>query len=184
MWFLTRSTGIVAAILAVASLVLGLAFSGRFTRWAKPNWWLAMHNWLGGLTLAFIGGHMLFAFFDSGAALRLVDLFVPGDTAGWSIGWGVVAAWIFVLVSLTSVNRVRRLLPRQVWHLIHLLSIPALGLAAVHTYQSASDLTAATFGYGFAIAAGIAVYPLAVRLAARRRARPIPATAAVARSPR
>lgn len=174
MWFLTRSTGIVAAILAVSSLVLGLAFSGRFIHWAKPNWWLAMHNWLGGLTLGFIGGHMLFAFLDTQAGLRFVDLFVPNGTAGWPIGWGVVAMWIFLVVSVTSVQRFRRRLPRRAWRLVHLLSIPAVVLTAVHTYQTASDMSSTSFIYGFAALAGVAVYPLTVRLANRRRAQPTP----------
>lgn len=168
MWFLTRSTGIVAAVLAVLSLVLGLAFSGRFTRGAKPNWWLSMHNWLGGMTLGFIGAHMLVAFLDSDAGLRLIDLVVPNSTAGWAIGWGVVAMWIFAAVTLTSPNRIRRRLPRRLWHALHLLSIPAVVLTGVHTYQTGSDMTGTLFAFGFAVLAGVAVYPIVVRLSTRR----------------
>ena len=52
-WYLTRSTGIVAAVLSVVALMWGLFFSSRNTGTRlKPNWWLALHNWLGGLTLA------------------------------------------------------------------------------------------------------------------------------------
>ena len=51
-WYLTRSTGIVAAVLSVAALVWGLFFSARNTGTRlRPNWWLALHNWLGGLTV-------------------------------------------------------------------------------------------------------------------------------------
>ncbi len=66
LWFLTRSTGIVAAVLAVAALVWGFFFSARNTGSRRPaNWWLALHNWLGGLTLGFIGAHMLLSVMDS-----------------------------------------------------------------------------------------------------------------------
>ena len=74
MWYLTRATGLVAAVLAVASLVWGLFFSARNTGTRlRPNWWLALHNYLGGLTLVFIGLHMLVSFLDTQAGLSLVD---------------------------------------------------------------------------------------------------------------
>ena len=165
MWYLTRATGIVAALLAGASLVWGLMFSSRNVgRRLKANWWLAMHNWLGGLALAFIGVHMLVAFADSDAGLRFVDLLVPSTAVGWAIGWGVVASWLFVVVTVPSVARIRRRLPRRAWHLMHLLAFPAVALTVVHALQSGSDTTAAWFGRGLAVAAGLAVYPLSLRL--------------------
>lgn len=50
LWFnLSRATGIVATILAVAALVWGFFFSARnFGDKYKPAWWLDLHNWLGG----------------------------------------------------------------------------------------------------------------------------------------
>ncbi len=90
LWFLTRSTGIVAAVLAVAALVWGFFFSARNTGSRRPaNWWLGLHNYLGGLTLAFIGLHMVLSVMDSQTGLRLIDLFVPSSAVGWAIGWGV-----------------------------------------------------------------------------------------------
>lgn len=173
MWYLTRSSGIVAAVLAVASLVLGLFFSARNTgNRKKPNWWLSLHNYLGGLTLGFVGFHMLVSFLNSEAGLRLVDLFVPNTTTGWPIGWGVIGTWLFVLVVIPSIARIRRHLPRKAWHLVHLLSIPAVGLTIVHALQSGSDSWEEWFTTGAAVIAGTSIYPLSVRLlslAQRRR---------------
>ena len=164
-WYLTRSTGIVATVLAVASVVLGLTFSSRNmgTR-QKPNWWLALHNWLGGLTMAFIGLHMAVSFIGEDKGLRLVDLFVPNSTAGWAIGWGVIAAWLFVLVVLPSTARIRRHIPRHVWHIIHLLSFPALTLTAVHAFQSGTDRPSEYFVLAAAALVGAGIYPLTIRL--------------------
>lgn len=173
MWYLTRSTGIVAAMLAVASLVWGLLFSSRNTgNRRRPNWWLSLHNWLGGLTLAFIGLHMLVSLLDTDAGLRLIDLLVPSGDVGWAIGWGVIATWLFALVVLPSTARVRRRLPRRAWHAVHLVAVPAVVLTAVHGYQSGSDASSITFTRVLALLVGIAVYPLAIRLASlgsRRR---------------
>lgn len=174
MWYLTRATGIVASLLAVASLVFGLFFSSRNTGNRKrPNWWLALHNYLGGLTLAFIGIHMLVSFLDSQAGLSFLDLLIPSGAVGWAIGWGVLAFWLFALVVLPSIGRIRRRLPRKAWHVVHLLAIPAVALTGVHAYQSGSDSLSVYFTRGLAVLVGICVYPLTVRLlgiAQRRRA--------------
>jgi DMSO/TMAO reductase YedYZ heme-binding membrane subunit len=174
LWYLTRSTGIVATVLAVASMILGLLFSSRnMGNRRKPNWWLAVHNWLGGLTLTFIGLHLLVAYLDTDAGLRLLDLVVPNDTAGWSIGWGVLATWLFAIVVLPSTARIRRRLPRKAWHIVHLLSFPALALTAVHAFQSGSDRPSEYFILTAAGLIGLAVYPTAIRLlgiAQRKRA--------------
>jgi predicted ferric reductase len=174
MWYLTRATGIVAAVLAVASLVWGLFFSARNTGTRlKPNWWLALHNYLGGLTLAFIGIHMLVSFLDSNTGLAFINLFVPSGKVGWPIGWGVVAFWLFAIVVLPSVTRIRRKLPRKAWHVVHLLSIPAVAITGVHAYQAGSDSLSVYFTRGLALLIGIAVYPVTIRIlgiAQRRRA--------------
>lgn len=174
-WYLSRATGIVAAVLAVASLVWGLFFSSRNTgNKLKPNWWLALHNWLGGLTLAFIGLHMFVSFLDTTYGLRFIDLFIPSGKVGWAIGWGVVATWLFATVVLPSMARIRRRLPRKAWHVVHLLSIPAIILTGVHAYQSGSDSASALFTKGLALLVGISMYPITIRLIglaqARRRA--------------
>jgi len=165
MWFLTRSTGIVAGVLGVASLVWGLYFSARNTGTRlKPNWWLALHNFLGGLTLGFIALHMLVSLLDTDIGLRFVDLLWPSSEVGWAIGWGVVAFWLFAIVVLPSVARIRRRLKRKAWHLAHLLAVPAVVLSGVHAYQTGSDSLSVWFTRGLALLVGISIYPLTVRL--------------------
>lgn len=176
-WYLTRSTGVVAAVLMVVSVLFGFTFSGRtMGRRLKANWWMAMHKWLGGLTVGFTALHMVLALLDTGAGLRLVDLFVPSATVGWAIGWGVVAFWMLVVVTVPSVARIRRRLPRRAWHAVHLLGLPAVALTAVHAYQAGSDSWEQWFTRGLALLVGVAVYALTVRLVglvvARRVVRP------------
>ncbi|HQZ35232.1 MAG TPA: ferric reductase-like transmembrane domain-containing protein [Ilumatobacteraceae bacterium] len=165
MWYLTRATGIVAAVLAVAALVWGLFFSARNTgNRLRPNWWLALHNYLGGLTLAFIGLHMLVSFLDTNSGLHFLDLLIPSGDVGWDIGWGVLAFWSFAIVVLPSVARIRRRLPRRAWHAVHLLAIPAIVLTGVHAYQSGSDSASKYFTVGLAVLIGMSVYPITIRL--------------------
>ena len=54
LWYLTRATGIVATLLIAAAVISGFLFSGRETGTRRrPNWWLDLHNMLGGLALIF-----------------------------------------------------------------------------------------------------------------------------------
>jgi len=173
MGYLNRATGIVAAVLCVAALVWGLFFSARNTGTKlKPNWWLALHNYLGGMALAFIGLHMFFTFFDV-YHFGFLQLFVPSGTIGWAYGFGIIAAWLFAIVVLPSIAKVRRRLPRKAWHAVHLLSVPAVVLAGVHAYQAGSDSLSVYFTRGLALLVGVAVYPISIRLMGivdRRRA--------------
>ena len=171
-WFLSRSTGIVATLLAVASLAWGFLFSARETGSRRsPAWWLDLHNWLGGLALAFTLAHVVLALAGD-LGLRIVDALVPG-TAGSGMAWGVIALWIFAVTVATSWSPVRRRMPRRWWHGLHLVSVPGVVLAVVHGYAVGSDATTVAFRAAIVVVVGAAVYPTALRLlglVGRRRA--------------
>jgi predicted ferric reductase len=167
LWYLGRSTGIVALVLAAASLVLGLLFSGRETgKRLRPAWWLDFHNWLGGAAVVFTLVHMLALFADSDAGLSFVALFIPNKASlqTAAMTWGVLAMYGMAIPAVTGLARFKRRIPRKVWHVIHLISVPSVLFAGLHGFLSGSDRD--TFAYKalmvFLIAA--TVYPLALRL--------------------
>ncbi len=180
-WYLSRSTGIVAALLAVASLVWGLRFAARHTGTRlRPNWWMTMHKWLGGMTLVFTLLHVTMAILDTDAGIGVVQAFVPhtADVQRWAITWGVVAMYLFVVLVATSVARVRRRIPRKIWHAIHLSSFAAIVTLGAHSLMMGSDASSSWFVLGFAVLVALAVSPITVRLLARgeRHRRPIRST--------
>jgi predicted ferric reductase len=176
LWYLGRASGIVAMVLAAASLIWGLLFSGRETgKRLRPAWWLDLHNWLGGLAVVFTGVHMLTLFADSDAGLSFAALFIPNSarlqTAAMT--WGVLGMYGMLIPSVTGLTRFKRRIPRKVWHIIHLVSVPSVLFAGLHGYLSGSDRT--TFAYKALMVAlvGATVYPAALRLLgirAKRRA--------------
>lgn len=166
-WYLSRSTGIVATVLMLASLMWGLFFSARATgNRLRPAWWLDLHNWLGGLSLAFTVAHVLAVFADSDLGLGLTEILVPGTATDlrWAMAFGVIAMYLVAVVSLSSIVRIRRRLRRPVWRAIHLLSVPMVVLAVLHGYQAGSDATTTAFQAGIVVLASAAVYPLTLRL--------------------
>ncbi len=172
MFAITRSTGIVAMALMVASLLWGFVFSSRATgKRLRPNWWLDLHNWLGGLALIFTAIHIAAALLDSGSGVAILDVFVPGRSGdGWAITSGVLATYITAVVVFTTWPK--RWKNRRWWRVVHVLSVVGTALALVHSYQSGSDATRLAFQVGMVIAVALSTYGLGLRLSTLRHQRP------------
>lgn len=171
LWFLTRASGIVALALILAAVADGLIFSGREGgRRLRPAWWMDLHRGLGGYALIFTGLHLVTAF-GANIGVSLATIFVPG-AASYSktaYTWGVLAFYGIAVTVLTTWPK--RRLRRKIWHAVHVLSVPAAVLAAVHAYQLGTDAKTPVYLSFLAIAAGLTMYPLVLRLSgvARRR---------------
>jgi predicted ferric reductase len=174
MWYLTRSTGIVATVLAVASLAWGFLFSARETGTRRrPAWWLDLHNWLGGLALIFTLAHVATAYLDRDFGLAIASVFVPGVAPDnrFALAWGVIATYLFATTVLTSWPR--RLFSRRTWRIVHLTSVLGVALGIVHAYQMGTDTGGRLVRLGTLLLVAVGTYTLGVRLfgaIARKRA--------------
>lgn len=168
MFFLTRSTGIVAMVLMVSSLLWGFLFSSRATgHRLRPNWWLDLHNWLGGLALVFTGVHVAASFLDSDSGIGVLQVLVPGTaTDAWAMTWGVIAMYVTAVVVFTTWPR--RWKNRRWWRVVHLLSVLGTALALLHSYQSGTDATRLAFQVGMVIAVALGTYGLGLRVSTLR----------------
>lgn len=165
MWYLSRSTGIVAGVLAVASLMWGFLFSARETGTRRrPAWWLDLHNWLGGLALIFTIAHLVTSVLNRDAGIAIASVFVPGIASAdrLALAWGVIATYLFATTVLTSWPR--RLFSRRTWRIVHLSSVVGVALALVHGYQMGSDASARLLRFGMLVAVAAGTYTLGVRL--------------------
>jgi methionine sulfoxide reductase heme-binding subunit len=165
LWYLTRSTGIVAVVLAVAALFWGFHFSARATGdRRRPAWWLDLHNWLGGLALIFTGAHIALAWLNSDSGIGILQILVPNTTANgrWGITWGVLATYMFAGAVFTTWPR--RLRRRVLWRAVHLSSVVGVGLALLHGYVSGTEASDLAFRAGLVALAGLGSYSLGLRL--------------------
>ncbi len=163
--FVTRSSGIVATVLIVAALGGGLLFSGRATgERRRPNWWLDLHNYLGGLAFVFTVVHVVASFWDRLSGIGLLQVFVPMTATGWRWGitWGVLALYAFAAVVFTSWPGKR--LSRRAWLAVHLTSLPATFMVAAHAWMVGSDRGSQWFNMLLALLTGLAVYPAILRI--------------------
>jgi len=165
LWYLSRATGIVAAVLAMAALAWGFLFSARATgERRRPNWWLDLHNWLGGAALLFTLAHIATAFVDSDLGLAAADLFVPGVASSQrlALSWGVLATYLFATAVLTSWPR--RRFSRRTWRILHLGSVVGVALAFVHAFQMGTDASGRAFRVGTLLLVACGTYTLGIRV--------------------
>ncbi len=176
-WYMARSSGIVAWFLAVASVLWGLALSTRALG-PKPRapWLLDLHRWLGALTVAFVGVHLVALVGDNYLHFSWAELFVPMASTAYKPGavtWGVVAFWFLLLVEGTSL--LMKKIPKNVWHSIHLTSYVVAVTATVHLLTAGTDSSTPALRWA-ALAGAIAIvfFTIYRLLAPKAPARSIP----------
>lgn len=175
-WYLARSSGLVAWVLLVGSVVLGVLLSTRALKpLDRPAWLLALHRWMSGLAVAATGLHLAGLVADNYVHFGLVDLLVPFAST-WkpeAVAVGVVALYLLALVQITSLLMAR--LPKRVWRGIHLSSYAMVWLVTVHAGLAGTDVGNRVY-QGVALLLTIAAVTAAVlRVLVGRRAAARPA---------
>jgi predicted ferric reductase len=172
-WYLSRSSGIVAWALLVASMLWGVTLAVRSRHeWVRPAWTFAVHRWLGSLTVVALGLHLGALVADSYVTFTLVDLVVPfaSDYRPWGVALGVLSLWLVIAVQFSS--RVLRRLPRGWWRVLHRSSYALILTVSVHAVLTGTD---ALRGFYTAATAALVIAPvlaLGWRLISRPKGRP------------
>jgi DMSO/TMAO reductase YedYZ heme-binding membrane subunit len=139
-WYLARASGMLAALLMVAGLVLGVLAATRALKDIdRPAWLVALHRWFSVLTVVAVVTHLAALVADSYMQFGLVELLVPG-TSSWrplAVTLGVVALYLFAVVHVSSVAMKR--LPKAWWRRLHLLSYLSVWAAVMHAGTAGTD---------------------------------------------
>jgi len=151
-WEVARVGGLLAYLLATASVVLGLllslkAHSARWPRFITNE----LHQHVTLLGLAFIGVHSLAVLLDPFTGFTLGEVLVPFASHYrplW-IGLGVVGTYLSIAVWLSLY--VRRFIGYAWWHRFHLLAFVVFLLGTVHGLGAGSDSSA---GWALALYGG------------------------------
>ena len=141
-WYIARSSGIVAWALVTASVIWGLAFSGKLTRHPKlPSaaWMLDLHRFLGGMAVIFTGFHIAGLMMDKFVGYGPAQIAVPFTSVYRPVAtaWGIIGCYLLLSIELTSLVMSR--LPRRIWHGIHLASFGVFALVTVHGLSTGTD---------------------------------------------
>lgn len=139
-WYLMRSSGIVALLLLTMVVTLGIATTnrwrpGRLPRFVTP----ALHRNASLLAVAFLGLHIATAVIDPDAAVGLAAVFVPFVSAQHPLWLGLGALSVDLLLAVMVTSLLRHRLSQRLWKGIHWLAYAAWPLALAHGLGMGSD---------------------------------------------
>jgi methionine sulfoxide reductase heme-binding subunit len=140
LWYLTRSTGIVALVLLTATMVLGVLTSGRIVTEQWPGFtWQDLHRRLSLLAVIFLGFHIATTVADGYVPVGWVSAIVPFTSPYrrlW-LGLGTLAVDVLLAVGISSLLRSR--IRASSWRALHWLAYLCWPLAVAHGLGIGTD---------------------------------------------
>lgn len=174
-WYLTRASGIVAAITCVILMLSGIGLlTGHTFSFLEPITAWASHRALGiafGISVLL---HVIALYFDSFVPFNLIDLLVPFastykriDIFGLPVGslyvaLGVLSLYIIAAVVITSLLWIEK--KPKLWKVTHLLSYMAMIFVFVHALYLGTDLSHGILRWIWIALAGVVLIASFARL--------------------
>lgn len=140
LWFLARSSGIVAYVLLAAVMLMGIVLKARpLGTSVRPSGIVDLHRFVAMLSLGALAVHGTALVLDSAVEIRLIHLLVPGIAPyrpAWT-GLGVVAAEMIVVVYASFSQRKR--MGMRAWRMLHRTTYGVFALATAHGLMAGTD---------------------------------------------
>ena len=172
LWYAARAAGLVAWALSATTVLWGLALSTRaLGRRPNPAWLADLHQFLGGLTVAFTVVHIAALALDDYVQFSPTDLLVPlaADWRPLAVAWGIVGLYLLLAIEATSL--LRRRLPKKLWRSVHHASFALFAVATIHLLTAGTDATQPWLRWTVLLTVTATVYLSAVRILTPRRTR-------------
>lgn len=174
-WYVARSGGIVALTLSGMAVLLGLFMTTRVLEGRpSPKWLLAVHRYVGALTVVFTAVHIGGLVADSYVEFGLTDILVPlaSDWKPVPVAFGVVGLYLLVAIEISSL--VMKRIPRRWWRLIHASSFVLFWVGLVHGATAGTDAGATAYQVVMALSILLVLFFTLFRvLAGRGRRNPM-----------
>jgi methionine sulfoxide reductase heme-binding subunit len=142
MWYLNRSTGIVAIVLLTITTVLGvLAIGGRPARGVPRFVTQAFHRNVALLGTLLLVVHIVTAVLDEFVEIKWWESFIPfaGSFEPLYVGLGALATDLMIVVVVTSLLRTR--MSHNLWRGLHISAYGLWAAAMVHGIGLGTDAT-------------------------------------------
>lgn len=139
-WITARTSGVVGYLLITASMVAGVFLHSRLMqRMASPIARMEWHKMLAVLGLALVALHGVALYMDKFISFSIPQLLVPmpGPYRALWVGFGIVAMWLMILVSVTA--GMRKHFKASTWKGIHFASYAVFIAVTVHGLMSGTD---------------------------------------------
>src|SRR4051794_36611129 len=137
-WYLMRSSGVVALLLLTVAFGLGIATSKRWRPSdARLHVTTTVHRNASLLAIVFLTVHVVTSVIDPDAQVGVVQSLLPFGS-DWSLATGVLSLDLLVAVAATSLGR--RRLGYHAWRLVHWSAYAAWPLALAHGLGMGTDV--------------------------------------------
>jgi methionine sulfoxide reductase heme-binding subunit len=140
LWYLTRSTGLVALVLLTASMALGL-LSG--VRWQRPGWprfvTAGLHRNMSMLACTVVVVHIATTLADAFVPIYIQDAVLPFGSAYRPLWLGLGAVSFDLMLVLTVTSLVRTRISYRAWRALHWTAYLCWPAAVAHGLGTGSD---------------------------------------------
>jgi predicted ferric reductase len=169
-WYLSRASGLIAWVVLAVTCMWGILLITRMLKPAdRPAWLLDLHKYLGVLSILTTLAHMVALVGDNWMYFGWRELFVPGAFSNayqpelhTAVLWGVIAFYLMVIIQVTS--WAMKLLPKKLWHTIHLTSYALFVMCTIHGLQAGSDVDNMVLLLTMSGIIGIVLFALVARI--------------------
>src|SRR6185369_14808294 len=141
-WYVTRASGLVAALALVLLMLSGTGFiTGRTFAFLEPITAWATHRALGIVLGVSVLIHVAALYFDTFVPFGLKDLLVPFASSyrPLYVTLGIIALYVLLAIVLTSLFWINK--KPKTWKIAHLLSYVAMALVFVHALYLGTDIS-------------------------------------------
>jgi predicted ferric reductase len=141
-WVLARVAGLSSYAALAIALVSGIALRTAVLDWLGSNRALrALHEYTTVLWMPLAAVHILSLLLDQTARIGLLDVVVPFHSSYGTLGIGLGALSVDVLVVVTVSAYFKRQLRNALWQWLHRLSYAAFALMFFHSVLSGTDFS-------------------------------------------
>jgi len=173
-WYLSRASGLVAWVVLAVTCLWGILLITRMLKPAdRPAWLLDLHRYLGVLSILTTVAHVALLLGDDWMAPTWQELVVPGGLkpttearmapgAGAAMNWGIYAMYLMIIIQVSS--WAMKLIPKKLWHGIHLTSYALFVMATIHGIQAGSDIDNMVLLLSMSGIIGIVLFALVARI--------------------
>jgi len=140
LWYLTRSTGLVALLLLTATVVLGVVASVGWTSERWPRFLSQdVHRNLSLFCVGFVAIHVITTVSDGYVPIGFADAFIPFRTAYRPLYVGLGALTFDLLLAVLVTSALRHRVGFASWRFVHWLAYLCWPIALFHSLGSGTD---------------------------------------------
>jgi sulfoxide reductase heme-binding subunit YedZ len=141
-WVLSRVSGLSSYAALAIALVTGIGLRTAVFDWLGSNRLVrSVHEYTTVLWIPLAVLHIVSLLLDSTARIGLLDVFVPFHSSYGTLGIGLGALSLDVLLVVTVTAYLKRRMPKEWWLWVHRLAYAAFALIFLHAVLSGTDFS-------------------------------------------